>query len=251
MKWLAKGPCKNWSPKITTTLAYAATLAFVYLLTSLVIFAFAPKEFRVSTRLINSLMIGMLVNCLIWMTGPLHYEWFIKRYVFEPATWNDMILYDRDQNRVVTIVKRNSNFWRWAPENGMAAIPFTELATSTEMYVKPISANPKVRELYYTVRFFTGQFAQTIANVWRAVGMPIVNHPSELQEALQKEFGRWLKFQLYEFNEAHSQELAELYNPLDQSQQYRFRKLLEAFLLPRMPAQWEDCLTLSYAGFNL
>src|SRR3989344_6276213 len=88
--------------------------------------------------------------------------------------------------------------------------------SSAAMHIQPITTNPKVRNLNYSVGVSVGNTPEDFI-AWNRLKVNLQN---------------WLEFQLYEFNEAHSRELAEFYNPASREHQLKFQSLLRAFLLP-------------------
>lgn len=87
---------------------------------------------------------------------------------------------------------------------------------------RSVTPNPKVRELTYSTTV-------------KARGTPerclaYIRHLQEIKRGLEE----WLKYWLYEFNEAKSQEIAGFYNPCDDQQQSSFEKLVEGFLGPHL-----------------
>lgn len=96
-------------------------------------------------------------------------------------------------------------------------------------HVKPITVNPKVRDLAYTVTAHVcddAAFGATLAS--RGVSGDASAVYALIQELV--------RFQLYEFNNAHSVALGELYNPIDAVQNRRLRTLLERAIGPNLAA---------------
>jgi hypothetical protein len=228
-------------------LVYTVALVLLYIVTSIAFFAFSERK----ASIFDCLAMGCLVNFAVWITVPLHYQWLEKKYVFRPSSRQKAIVFDEEQDRVAFVAKPDEAFWKWRVPSNLTIIPFCELITAAEGRVKPISANPKVRELLYNIVFSTGEIVENIVRAWSSAGKPRTDYSLILQKEVRKHFDNWLKFQLYEFNETHSQELSTLYNPMDENQQNRFRKMIEDFLVPRMPENWRKFLTLSLAEFSL
>lgn len=111
--------------------------------------------------------------------------------------------------------------------------------TTKMMTVRPITPNPKVREITYKVTVRTPMvvpiLAASIRKIWRSKG------------TVQDNLDAFVRQQCYDFNEQHSVELGALYNPLDEKQQATFRQLLATFLTPRLA---EANLTFADATFS-
>ncbi len=94
---------------------------------------------------------------------------------------------------------------------------------SVNASLHPITNNPKVRDLNYSVTIELEGTSEA-ALLW-----------TKSMESSRADNGRvWLKYHLNEFSETYSRELSVLYNPLDANQQTAFRALLETFMQPRL-----------------
>lgn len=95
----------------------------------------------------------------------------------------------------------------------------------------PITENPKVRSLRYTIDADTRKDPSSLLRFEKAGNFQSKKYLGEDVNFTyqQQVLHRKVKSLLYEFNEANSKELAKLYNPLDNSQQERFRKLVSGF----------------------
>lgn len=101
--------------------------------------------------------------------------------------------------------------------------------TLVASHVKPITANPKVRDLAYTVRAHVcddAAFSATLA----------LHNVDEDASATYAFMHDKIRFELYEFNNANSIELGELYNPIDAVQNRRLRTALERAIGPSLAA---------------
>jgi hypothetical protein len=101
--------------------------------------------------------------------------------------------------------------------------------------VSPVTSNPKVRTIAYDVRLVADLASEEDFQKWFHF-LTTVHHVtvvdfSDIHSSIQ----RMLKFELYEFQNAHSQEIAEFYNPLDPAQQQKFHDLVFRFLQERLP----------------
>lgn len=89
--------------------------------------------------------------------------------------------------------------------------------------VMPITENPKVRQISYSVRIEIARpevfFKKTPAR-WE------MREATEVRREVVNIAARWL----YEFNEHHSKGLGELYNPLDEGQVSQLRKMVLPWL---------------------
>jgi len=85
--------------------------------------------------------------------------------------------------------------------------------------LNPITDNPKVRRLAYSV-------------IIEAFGSPTEYLVYRAATGGKLRLSDWLEFYLYEFNEKYSKELGIFYNPRDEEQQKNFQALLENFLEP-------------------
>lgn len=96
-------------------------------------------------------------------------------------------------------------------------------------HVKPITSNPKVRDLTYTVQpevCDRAQFASAL--LAHNVGADAIDTRGYVRERV--------RFALYEFNNAHSVELGELYNPIDAVQNRHLRTVLKSAIGPSLAA---------------
>lgn len=114
-------------------------------------------------------------------------------------------------------------YWKSMIPRGWEAVDIAPWQRSVTMHLNPITTNPKVRNLIYKVEISGGATLQECVSL----------------HLWQKRNGRsaddWLRYQLYELNEAKSREMSQFYNPCDTSQQAEFRKLVEDWLPPIPP----------------
>ncbi|MFH1207322.1 MAG: hypothetical protein V1668_01820 [Patescibacteria group bacterium] len=110
------------------------------------------------------------------------------------------------------------------------AVSFRDRVQSSTMKVSPITPNPKVRTIVYTVWVDVAIHSlKTMESFIAYVTDVMGKEPT----ALEKDWNlidEIVRFKLYEFNNSHSAEIAEFYNPLDPKQQFRFKKLISTFL---------------------
>lgn len=128
----------------------------------------------------------------------------------------ERILISRDGR----IISRSGDFWRWDSRlDKYLLVDSTLQNMQATMAVRPITANPKIRDFSYEVKVSCGTPEKTAAFYKNSHGLK----PDQ-----------WLESQLFEFQEQHSKELAKFYNPVLEEQQDRFRHLLIRFLGPRL-----------------
>ncbi|MDP3992904.1 MAG: hypothetical protein Q8Q05_01680 [bacterium] len=145
------------------------------------------------------------------------------------------------EGKLLEEVKEGQALWRWAPTARgryiVQAGPF--YATTYEMKVQPITSNPKVRDLHYEVgvaiRSGTDAYSRFLATFGDPGldGDPMSGRPLRLESEKARTFVRSL---LYDFNEEHSRDLAEYYNPLDETQQAKFASLVRPYLKDKLTA---------------
>ncbi len=103
------------------------------------------------------------------------------------------------------------------------------------MSFNPISVNPKVREISYSVELMSIESPEEALNrlKFEKEVRPLKDH---------------LKFWLYEFHEKHGKEIAEFYNPVNEKQQQKFSSLLKDFISPHLE---KTGVEISNVRFNL
>lgn len=95
--------------------------------------------------------------------------------------------------------------------------------------ITPITSNPKVRRISYQVGARIIDADKYLAAPERRRGWMNGGNANVWDDVKLI-----LNYELYELNNSHSSELAEFYNPLDQIQQARFRKLVEGWFNERL-----------------
>lgn len=167
-----------------------------------------------------------------WLTGlavVMFFAFLLSGLGFGYATaingYGEPIAIVAPDNTIVALAGKNRDIvWRWDKRlRGNRVIDLSPVAYDPiSMELQPITTNPKVRALRYWVRIGapgTLEARLKYLNKFEYLG------DYELESAPIKEF---VKFQLYEFDELHSKELATLYNPLDDAQQARLFKLVRS-----------------------
>lgn len=108
---------------------------------------------------------------------------------------------------------------------------------SVQSEVTPITDNPKIRTLRYELKtelvspekFFKAK-------------------PERAKAGLENALNELAEYWAYEFNNQHSKQVAEFYNPRDPAQQEKFNALVETFINERTEPQG---LKVKCAGFSL
>lgn len=121
------------------------------------------------------------------------------------------------------VFPERTSIWRWDSRlDGTEWVSYAKRDESVRMSVSPITENPKVRGLTYEV---------TVEILGSSESYLVLQEVTE-----GKGIRHWLKDQLFEFNEAHSRDLAKFYNPLDEDQQDEFEEMVRSFLSSRSPS---------------
>jgi hypothetical protein len=92
---------------------------------------------------------------------------------------------------------------------------------SVPMTISPITPNPKVRRIRYEVQFDSLGKPEEFLSLLK------------ITEKWGHKADQMILYHLYEFNEKHSKEIAEFYNPMDGQQQQKFAALLTDYLLEK------------------
>ena len=100
------------------------------------------------------------------------------------------------------------------------------------MEITPITPNPKVRKISYKVNFIA-KASNKVA--FRALSQWVREKFNHFLSPTSYAIEQRLQYELYEFNEANSKEIAEFYNPMDKEQQSRFKELISQFLRAKAP----------------
>lgn len=131
-------------------------------------------------------------------------------------SWN--CEFEHDDTKVITIYNEKKNCYEQPFIAFVWQKPKTVcLTTHILSEVTPITINPKVRKITYLVEFEidpTYYFENNQAN------------PDSLLTKAKEKVNYWL----YEFNNAHSQELAQFYNPLEKSQVTQLSELVTSYI---------------------
>ncbi len=116
---------------------------------------------------------------------------------------------------------------------GCQLLSYESVACLADMHLNPITTNPKVRDLRYVVHIQVKENPQARLSFLKtcvAFGSTKGTLDGSGNHVAPPGLTAYLTYHLYEFNEAKSKELAELYNPLDANQQSRFAAMVVNFL---------------------
>lgn len=102
------------------------------------------------------------------------------------------------------------------------------------MSVSPVTDNPKVRKILYDVQLRARLSSEESFRQWFEFLTKDRRIPITDLEYMWACIKKVLEYELYEFQNARSKEIAELYNPLDQKQQQKFEELVISFLSPTL-----------------
>ncbi len=171
------------------------------------------------------------------------------RSFFYPTAYIDM---GTEEPQLITSFASRTNVPKWALSH-VKASTFTlgSISLTIPMNVDPITANPKVRKLKYEIQFSSGTGSVTAEHMLQLVRQATkVSKQGRVDgdRTLEAVLERWLKYHLYNFNEATSRQLAELFNPLDDQQQKAFWDLVNEYFEPIVAGSG---LMVHRANFNL
>lgn len=130
--------------------------------------------------------------------------------------------------------------------------------------VTGVTTNPKVRNVSYRLEmkivspevFFIPEYRRKYFSTGHSDEHPNKSLMSSytsmsteyLQSSVQNELGTMMASHMYEFNNAHSKELAEFYNPIEQTQQDQFRELVEPWMNSRFESKGVKVI---FRGFSI
>ena len=100
------------------------------------------------------------------------------------------------------------------------------------MHVDPITKNPKVRKIEFSIEtkiLMSNTKGWNIVREWVQEKFAGIPNSGSIKKRLQ--------YELYEFNDQHSSDMAEFSNPLNENQQLSFGHLLRKFLKDRIPEE--------------
>lgn len=148
---------------------------------------------------------------IVFCSSPLFYEYPKEHY--------DVCVLNTDG----TITKCPWGTWEWSEYIHVPSEKGLDHYRKT-VSVTPITDNPKARKISYSVTIDIFD-----------LDLYLKKHPLSGEPAiLINEVNKRVEYELYEFNNAHSRELGELYNPLDPAQQAKLEELMDGFVTPRL-----------------
>ena len=127
--------------------------------------------------------------------------------------------------RAVLVLERRMYFWWWELKHLLKTSWFEPIylhRQNIDMRVAPITANPKVRDVIYQV---------VVAPIVTIEGVQQLVDQKLMDKQARDAFVRSL---LYDFNNDHSTQIGELYNPCRAEQQDAFYQLVRGFLEPHL-----------------
>ncbi|MEK7575352.1 MAG: hypothetical protein AAB511_03955 [Patescibacteria group bacterium] len=113
-------------------------------------------------------------------------------------------------------------------------VSFAPSVSTIKMSVSPITENPKVMRIGYTIEIQTVPNVSGFVRIWKEGGFTKAE--------------KFVEMQLFDFQFAHSRELAKFNNPLRSEQQNEFRKLVLEFLKPKIE---DSGIKIRSINFNL
>lgn len=168
------------------------------------------------------------------LTAPLYYEF--------STIYNTPVTFENGR-----AVVRPLGAFAWEFGSGFANLP-TSLPISVYGDVRSITPNPKVRELSYQLQVTISDLDRFFADAKnRRLGMSHTDKiygtsfsqfsPGDPPRDINDRIGMTTLDLLYRFNDAHSKELAEFYNPLDAEQLRALKALVEPWVNERLAAR--------------
>lgn len=180
--------------------------ACVAIVMGMVFSASSPKPRSVAYACAT--VIVFVVCALVSFVGA----FVLSRHFEHPGTEYQVAVVEN--GRVVEVVRDQPV---WCYERDCRRLP---LPSSVRSIVSPITDNPKVRTIEYTV------------NVEICEESIFISQFGEMSLAQQREqMNGVVQYALYEFNNSESKELAELYNPLNPHQTKAFNELINGNLV--------------------
>lgn len=138
---------------------------------------------------------------------------------------SDTLLLD-NTGQTIKYYSHPTNLWVWSNEwkqvqSNILIVGRKEIV-KVGMRASPITENPKVRELRYTVEVSSILGPEGIKDYYEEI-IAKKDTPKEYLQRL-----------LYDFNERYSSELSEFWNPLRNEQQHAFSEMVRSFLQPHL-----------------
>lgn len=201
------------------------------------------KRFPQTPRLFDNAL-GAL--CIAVVLSPAYYEF--------PGVWFVPVTFDGGRT---TVRPYGAFAWEWGGK--FANLP--REATTVFGEIKAITANPKVRELSYRLAVNISNLDRFYADPERRklhpnytvqekgpYGTAFLYLGSRDDNILQRKVARITLDLLYRFNEAHSSQLGQFYNPLDAGQVEALKNIVEPWVNERLAPYG---LRAAYQGFTI
>lgn len=158
---------------------------------------------------------------------------------YEYPPYGGIIAIERDGK---TVVKKGGTFvWEWGK---FANIPANSVAgaVSQSSVLTVLTDNPKSRTFYYALSAYVVNpvvFLNNNPNRWERWSV---------EDSKYYNVRNLVKYWCYEFNEANSRKVAQLYNPDDPNQQKQFADLLESWMNERLE---KEGIEVKSGGFTI
>lgn len=219
MKVYTKRSVKNFQRLVTITIVVMFIIAGIAL-------GIKGAEYDAQGRGVNVTVVeycamGLACSLLAMLIGfgvnNIVLSFFIKQIIKE-----EQLAYDFNKNEAIAVFPGGYCNWRWRKEYldlKTIDIPRSFFPQTVTMKLCPITTNPKVRHLVYSVTTDAHDSAQKFIKAMKGA---VAANFQDIQS--------WIKYLLYEFNEEHSRELATLYNPLDSEQQNKLGDMILAYM---------------------
>ncbi len=194
-----------------------ACIGLIGLITALVCFLHKSPQPGLSVK--RALVFTVSVLFLIL---PLWFVEFVK----------DHRIIISENGSVVQAFPKNTIIWqnRWDKLISQGRLTdYRERYVRVAMSAHPITDNPKVRSLKYSISVKSYESPEAlialesvVGKYTYAMGIDPTTNSDEKAKITNK-----IRFLLFEFNEKKSKDLATLYNPLDDAQQARFKAMVK------------------------
>ncbi|MFA4937047.1 MAG: hypothetical protein WC575_02000 [Patescibacteria group bacterium] len=126
------------------------------------------------------------------------------------------------EGKILATFEEESRLWNWDKRlEGIICLSYAPIEQNIVLNLHPVTKNPKVLNLQYTIRVLAGGTPEAIMT----------------QQCITKKYGglqEFIEFHLYEFNREHGGECVAFDNPRDYEQQTKFQSLIKSFLEPRL-----------------
>ncbi|MFA6588394.1 MAG: hypothetical protein WCT08_04990 [Patescibacteria group bacterium] len=122
----------------------------------------------------------------------------------------------------------------WDKDSNLKIISLENVECRLSMAVAPISANPKVKNIIYSVRVKALLSSATLFEKFWGFLTKTMGYEVGSATNLYYLVDRVIQYHLYEFNDACGRELSKLSNPLNPQQQKQFFELVSEFLREKL-----------------